>query len=176
MNKIQLTQSQINAYKNGANTFMFLINLLELGNEMMEYFCQDNYSLTLTDWFISKSPIQKGDKDIFVQEEFFYMDDELYYNGDFTTRGQEQHKLDYDVNISKMTKEQSRYTFKECIDVRVIRIQDVNMECHKIAPILSTSHIGYNWNDRKSFFNQQMKEQNINYKDNSYIFLVEFKR
>lgn len=126
------------------------------------------------------SPIQKGDKNIFVQEEFVkckqcgcIMYNFNYYedsncpkcNEDFITE-----KAFYSSN--QMTKEQSRYSFSECIDVRVVRVQDIPFKDYpKLGFILLKLSF-------EEFYNQQLKEQNINrtYKDNDYVFLPEFKR
>ena len=81
-----------------------------------------------------------------------------------------------------MTKEQSRYSFNECIDAKAIRGKDITYE----SKIEIIGHINTNMELNKDaynenfiyHYNQQLKEQNINrtYKDNDYVFLVEFKR
>lgn len=79
-----------------------------------------------------------------------------------------------------MTKEQSRYSFSECIDVRVVRVQDIVYEdklniCQKFTYVKNAF-----WRTKyfKDFYNQQLKEQNINRtcENNDCVFLVEFKR
>ena len=67
-----------------------------------------------------------------------------------------------------MTKEQSRYSFNECIDIKVVRVQEINI---KDIPKIQTEMWMFD-----DWYIQQMKEQNINrtYEDNDYVFLVEF--
>lgn len=117
---------------------------------------------------ILDSPIQKGDKDIFVKEEF-------QLNGyDFWNVIYKNTCLNIPtpfkwIPASQMTKEQSRYSFSECIDVKIVKVQDITYE--QISDIQIDCSITF-----KDFYNQQMKEQNINrtYEDNDYVFLVEF--
>ncbi len=135
--------------------------------------------------FIAKySPIQKGDKDIFVQEEF-------QLNGyDFWNVIYKNTCLNIPtpfkwIPASEMTKEQSRYSFSECLSVRIVKVQDwikyLNTK-NKKAIESFTFHVSNEPISQKrrrafeSFYNQQMKEQNINktYEDNDYVFLVEF--
>jgi len=112
---IELTQSQIKAYESGATMFLFPIEKQELCRcaKFKEEFIK-NYS-----------PIQKGDKDIFVREDFVinnkviyiidnYFDEELMYSKD-TER----------FSASQMKKEQSRYSFNECIDIKIIRPKEI---------------------------------------------------
>ena len=121
--------------------------------------------------FIAKySPIQKGDKDIFVQEDFRFNE-----YGDYEYKTGLNTKVTSHLNInqwkpaSKMTKEQSRYSFNEWIDVIVVRVKDITYE--QISDIQIDCSITF-----EDFYNQQLKEQNINrtYEDNDYVFLVEF--
>ena len=138
--------------------------------------------------FIAKySPIQKGDKDIFVQEYAYQTDiGKMYYNVRSEAGSYYIPKENGTLIVaSQMTKKQSRYSFNECIDVRVIRIQDwikyLNTK-NKKAIESFTFHVSNEPISQKrrrafeSFYNQQMKEQNINrtYEDNDYVFLIEF--
>jgi len=95
------------------------------------------------------SPIQKGDKEIICQERIEF---------------KKTYKEDESFKIFKLS---------ECIYVKVIRVQDIN--------ILGISQkLGWYSKDTKDFkqhYNTQLKEQNINrtYEDNDYIFLIEIK-
>ncbi len=126
---------------------------------------------------ILDSHINKGDKDIFVKEEF-------QLNGyDFWNVIYKNTCLNIPtpfkwIPASQMTKEQSRYSFSECIDAKVIRVKNITYEdklkiCQKFTYVENAF-----WRTKyfKDFYNQQMKEQNINrtYEDNDYVFLVEF--
>lgn len=72
----------------------------------------------------------------------------------------------------------------ECIDVRVVRVKETeNTECYDeyskfLHKVLGLKRGGYSQCIFEDFYNQQMKEQNINrtYDNNDYIFLVEVKR
>ena len=155
---IIFTKTQVTAIKNKASLFMFPIDtklkISEIG---------------LIKDLIQFSPIQKGDKDIFVQEDFRFNE-----YGDYEYKTGLNTKVTSHLNInqwqpaSKMTKEQSRYSFNECIDVRVVRIQEINI---KDIPKIQTEMWMFD-----DWYNQQLKEQNINrtYEDNDYVFLVEF--
>ena len=169
MNKsIELTQSQIKALQSGASMFILPISDYDLNRIDKGYSIGDSF------------PIQKGNKDIFVKEEFCIDNTGLVnYRNDFN----------FNVNLtyhkSRMTKEQSRYSFSECIDVKIVRVQDwmkyLNTK-NKKAIESFTFHISNEPISQKrrrafkSFYNQQMQEQNINrtYEDNDYVFLAEF--
>ena len=199
MNKsIELTQSQIKALQSGATMFIFPIKLqgftMYERNEFKEITCENCghimyaiYSYICPNCEGSMCyrnfPLHRGDKDIFVQEEFttdsdeeYGINDELVYYSDtedywFGTHEDNPQKYRNQwLPASKMTKEQSRYSFNECIDVRVVRAQEINI---KDIPKIQTEMWMFD-----DWYNQQMKEQNINrtYEDNDYVFLVEFKR
>jgi hypothetical protein len=178
MKGIELTQSQIKAYENGATMFLFPITT---GTEYLKRW-DNNTTISnkmIQDFIRDCSPIKKGDKDIFVKEDFRingYIDIEYFadYSEKEKSAYNHQRKL-----ASQMTKKQSRYFFSECIDVRVVRVQKVSFgECtcllggtnHNL--VIPTIEIASN------FYNQQMQEQGINrtYEDNDYVFLVEFRR
>ena len=117
------------------------------------------------------STIQKGDKDIFVQEDFRFNEYGDYeYKTGLNTKVTSHLNINQWQKASKMTKEQSRYSFNECIDAKAIRVQEINI---KDIPKIQTEMWMFD-----DWYNQQMKEQNINrtYEDNDYVFLVEFKR
>ena len=213
MKSIELTQSQIKALQSGATMFLFPIKLqgftmLER-NEFKEITCEHCGTIMYASYsYICPNcegsmcyrnfPLHKGDKDIFVQEEFttdsdeeYGINDELVYYSDtedywFGTHEDNPQKYRNQWQpASKMTKEQSRYSFNECIDAKAIRVQDwmkyLNTK-NKKAIESFTFHVSNEPISQKrrrafeSFYNQQLKEQNINrtYEDNDYIFLVEF--
>ena len=182
---IELTPTQIKALESGATMFLFTIDnrILEcVGNKMYRVECSGGVSWDCEKTIIKElSPIQKGDKDIFVQEEFttdsdeeYGINDELVYYSDtedywFGTHEDNPQKYRNQwLPASQMTKEQSRYSFNECIDIKVIRVQEINI---KDIPKIQTEMWMFD-----DWYNQQMKEQNINrtYEDNDYVFLVEF--
>ena len=165
---IELTPTQIKALQSGATMFLFFANNYRIESKFDE----------------AIFPINKGDKDIFVKEEF-------QLNGyDFWNVIYKNTCLNIPtpfkwIPASQMTKEQSRYSFSECIDVKVVRVQDwikyLDTKNKKAIesftfhvsnePILQKRRRAF-----ESFYNQQMKEQNINrtYEDNDYVFLIEF--
>ena len=157
MNKsIELTRSQIKALESGATMFIFPVE------------CSGGASWDCEKTIIKElSTIQKGDKNIFVQEEFWEHETKtVFYKTD-----NENIRNDKSWQpASQMTKEQSRYSFNECIDAKAIRVQEINI---KDIPKIQTEMWMFD-----DWYNQQMKEQNINrtYEDNDYVFLVEFKR
>lgn len=159
MNKsIELAQSQIKARENGAVMFIFTLNNCEVLHSI------DDFEL------------KAGDKNVWIKEEF-----SIGVNGDIIVYKQEEFKKDTMLSVtiknwidaSQMTKEQSRYSFKEILDVRFVRVQDIvqGSEIQKINPNLLNFKMFIYW------YNNQLKERNINrtYEDNDYIFLVEVK-
>ena len=172
MKSIELTQSQIKALQSGATMFLFPISDYDLNRINKGYSIGDSIT------------INKGDKDIFVKEEF-------QLNGyDFLNVIYKNTCLNIPtpfkwIPASQMTKEQSRYSFSECIDVRIVKVQDwiKYLDTKNKKAIESfTFHVSNEPISQKrrrafeSLYNQQMKEQNINrtYEDNDYVFLVEF--
>lgn len=167
MNKsIELTQSQIKALESGATMFIFPID-----NRIFECVeCSGGASWDCEKTIIKElSTIQKGDKDIFVQEDFRFNEYGDYeYKTGLNTKVTSHLNINQWQKASKMTKEQSRYSFNECIDAKAIRVQEINI---KDIPKIQTEMWMFD-----DWYNQQMKEQNINrtYEDNDYVFLVEF--
>lgn len=153
MKAIELTQTQIKAIENGASMVMVPIDV-ELDDEYLENF---------RNVFIKfHSPIQKGDK-FFIQEDFVMIVNDI---------------CEVKQLASQMTYEQSRFKDLECVDVRVVRIDDISFgdwACilggNNKQLVVPTIYMA------RDYYNQQMKEQNINrtYEDNDYVFLVEFK-
>jgi hypothetical protein len=75
-----------------------------------------------------------------------------------------------------MLKEQSRYSFVECINVRVLRVQEI-FGNDKANIIGKSGKIGYILDDFREWYYNYMKELKIKrtYNHNDYVFLVEFK-
>ena len=215
MKSIELTQSQIKALQSGATMFLFTIDNenISIDSRNPDVFlsaykfecsyckgkdsqCTDCYGkgyiwdldCESKEEFIAKySPIQKGDKDIFVQEEFWQYENDILYKSNSDSDEEMLLNGDYEPtssfiwsSASQMTKEQSRYSFNECIDAKAIRVKDITIE----SKIKIIGHINTNMELNKDsynenliyHYNQQMKEQNINrtYEDNDYVFLIEF--
>ena len=173
--------------------FLFTIDnrILEcVGNRIYRVECSGGVSWECEKTIIKElSTIQKGDKDIFVQEEFWQYENDILYKSNSDSDEEMLLNGDYEPtssfiwsNASQMTKEQSRYSFNECIDAKAIRVKDITIE----SKIKIIGHINTNMELNKDaynenfiyHYNQQMQEQKINrtYKDNDYVFLVEFKR
>ena len=200
MKAIVLTPSQIKAKEADATMFIIPIEISnfckDVGNTLddIEKCFISNNALTYSIYFrtdyrqTSEIPIQVGDKNIFVKEEFLTYSNKscLTYNPklkllegikyrrdaleDRYNEGDYPFDLDYCwQRASQMTKEQSRYLFEECISIKIIRIQDIPTLC--IPKITARTEMLY------TMYNQQMKEQGINrtYEDNDYVFLIEFK-
>jgi len=194
MNKsIEFTQSQIKAYENNATMF-----IVPITNKTIIDTIESNINNTKVIETLIKvhAPIQKGDKDIFIKEEFIYGEVVCYNDGcciEQTELCKEENKILYLSDIEhikkdgiiveeeliiessyEMTKEQSRYTISECIGGRAVRVQDIinGSEIQDINPFL------LNFKMFIHFYNNQLKEQNINrtYDDNDYILLLEVKR
>ena len=153
MKSIELTQSQIQAKDTGATMFMLPINKKH----------PSSYVIRPKD-----APIQVDDKDIFVKEEFFeYEDIKTQY---FT------YSRAVKRPASQMTKEQSWNNFEKCVDVKIVNPKDICGN-DKANIIGQEDYLGYIEDKFEEFYNQQMKEQNLDrtYQDNDYVFLIEFK-
>ena len=81
-------------------------------------------------------------------------------------------------NEAFVSKKQSRYSFSKCINVKVIKVQDIKID--EVEKILGILNIGFNglFGKFRDFHNKQLKELGINrtYEDNDYVFLVELER
>ena len=146
---IELTKSQIISLNNGATMFLFPIS------------DEAKALLKKEDLIYADSPIQKGDKDIFVNEKTITCNN---CNHEQTWIELEQIKSLQECPYCGYTNEVIAFCFDECIDVKVIRVQDMETdELEKMDNIHITS---------------LFQELGINrtYKDNDYVFLVEFKR
>lgn len=194
---IELTPSQIKALENGATMFMFPIvqkdkdedeYLIKIIGNNMHGIIEKNkrvykFKQPIKDFIKHKFHIQKGDKNIFVKEKFVECGDKIYRVGEHSLFDND----DY-TNASEMTKEQSRYSFSECIDVKVVKPQD-DITPKEMEKIIGSNYINSGNSiciedlnillaDFKNFYNQQMQELNLNktYKNNDYVFLIEFKK
>lgn len=194
---IELTQSQIKAYENGATCFMFPINedinyqIRSVSSDSVRFGRGLINNITLDSFIKSHFSILKGDKDIFIKEEFVGCDNIFY-------RAKDENGMNLDEcwhPALQMTKEQSRYSLSECIDVRVVRTKEIAEKGYfdgadikeDILKKLGLDWIGYF--NRETYeeigcdlfinmYNNQMQEQNINrtYEDNDYVCLCEFRR
>ena len=207
---IKLTQSQIKALQNGATMLMFPID----DRRIEKLYCQ-GFIMGILYFSTNKAdkplellnnikqsvaispPLITKDKDVFVKEEFrLYTETQIDYKADTPNIN-----LSWEES-SRMTKEQSRFSL-DCIDVRVVSVQDIDICDAEDLGISTDGAISRDdlnesqktnsnpyhlpmyaecpfepIDDRISlFYNQQMQEQNINrtYKDNDYVFLVEVK-
>jgi len=200
-NSLELTQSQvkrvIEAEKGETIMLMFPIDENKMSFAMWERIKKDHYSHA--DNLFSKDVlgVQKGDKDIWIKEEFgISLNGTVAYMSDYTNTDRSVTSNLLDIkDASKMTKEQSRLTISECIDVRIVRVQDIARKGYfdgadikeDILKGLGISWIGYF--NRECYeeigcdlfvklYNNQLKEQNINrtYEDNDYVFLMEVRK
>lgn len=176
MKAVELTQSQIKALEGGASMLILPI----VGISIKNYKVLDVKSF-IYDWCL----LQKGDK-FFIQEEFMLYGNQIVSKEIYHTCGLETSSCVGNVYLwepaSQMTYEQSRFKDLECVDVRVVKVQNIEYKTSfKIRGIKKSTF----WSDCENeigmledFYNRQMQEQNINrtYEDNDYVFLVEFKR
>lgn len=173
---IILTPTQIKAYKAGASMFLFPVDNqddLAMGIKVLG-------QKAVNEFILRYAPIQAGDKDIFVQEEFAVHDDGSVVYNDYENFHDDVilYEAQY-FKFSQMTKEQSRYSFSECIDVKIVRANDITlaqMEFILGKRVMVGDATPYMIEYFYETYNQQMKEQNINrtYEDNDYVFLIEF--
>lgn len=170
---IELTPTQIEAFENGATVFILPIND---SIKKITFKAKDDEALVAKELSLV---IQIGDKDIFVKEEFvkykfpFNEEEAIGYYGMWENDLYIGDKSEV-ISASKMPKEQSRYSFTECIDVRVVRVKDINI-------LIDSPKLGWWSKDAGDFekrYNDFLKEKQINrtYKDNDYVFLLEFSR
>lgn len=159
--KLTLTKTQITALQNGATILILHRNRLNQ--------CRENGSYSICDSY----RYLKGHKDVWIDEEFC---DVEYYDPDLKER--RVYKSDSDSHMfdirpdewKQMTKEQSRYTIGEILDVRATTIKDIDMDdgfkmrisCPCVSEVLNHCNI-------------IMQELNINriYDNNDYVFLIE---
>ena len=178
MKSIELTQSQLTAKQNGATMFLFPIKDIHNDYEFQGYSSGEDGIWNVTFWnektenlIIKTLPIQIGDKDIFIKESFHCDKNGIvYYKDDFEFN-------QYLTNDpSRMTREQSRYSFDECVNVRVLRVQEI-FGNDKANIIGKTEKLGYILDDFSEWYYNYMKELKIKrtYNHNDYVFLVEFK-
>lgn len=193
--KIQLTPSQIKAYENGATAFLIPIVDLSINDiKNIQYILRigkEQIVFKPLNEKIKLMPIQIGDKDIFVQEEFYQKNliCKPYYASDFNENRYKDFIGSWQ-SASKMIKEQSRYSFSECIDIKIIKVQeligfDLNKLLYEVENTIMEKGISYwkksvkkRFDELVEYYNQQLIEQNINktYENNDYVFFIEFKK
>lgn len=203
MKSIQLTQQQIKAYENRASVFMFpiIIKIERLNSETdVTFYCEEENRfkfLNKREFIKMYSPLQIGDKNVWTKEDLVLCKQcgEMIYQFNYHKNpkcpkcGESFITEKAFQPASQMTKEQSRYTLKEILNVNIVRVQDLKLfELLEITrkPIVLAKSIGFcdkqhiKFKEKYfiDFYNQQLKEQNINstYQDNDYIFLAEIKR
>lgn len=165
---IEFTLPQVEAYKNGGS--MFIVPIAEDLQQVLVKAIERQQE----EYFISTfAPIKKGDKDIFIKEEFTvapFTTDILYKSDGHPN----SNLIDWE-DASKMTKEQSRYSISECIGGRAVMVKELDYdERNNISGFLIDSGNVY----FTDIYNNQLKEHNINrtYEDNDHIFLIEVKK
>ena len=148
---IEFTQSQIQAKQNGATMFIFPVENYK-ALELLN--SKSLHPDNAKEYF----PLKTGDRDIEANE---ILD------------------IDYTKDNSCLTFK--RYTIKEVIDIRVVRVKDLRA-CdigNMYHPLKSFMKVpdGSIFKDFKEYYNTQLKELNINrtYEDNDYIFLMKIK-
>lgn len=171
MNNIDLTKSQIKAYENGATIVMIPLSI-PAGYEYQGLSAKDDNIWRANFWngeniLFVDLPFQKDDKDIFVKEEFWEHETRNVF---YKAENENIRNDKYWLSASEMTKEQSRYLFSECTDIKIKKVQDIKLK--------EWQELGTCLFDSKKFYNQQMQEQKIakTYDDNEYVFLVQFKK
>lgn len=168
---IELTQSQIKAYENGATKFLFPID-----EKYKNKIPNNAKEVELLVFAQMTCPIWINDKDIFVKEEFvidfkgkiFYrntIDERQLFIDNFNSNS---------LKATQMTKEQSRYSFSECIDIKVIRVQDIEIDdLIKMYDKKSCDEDGIMLYENAEDMAYAL---DIDYEANDYVFLIEFKR
>ena len=167
-----LTETQIKAFENGATMFIVPINEPFIEVRPNEYYI--DHMVVDSNYLIDRfAPVQIGDKDVFIQKEFC-----ISFAGEEIRHVNDDTKLVYPWKpVLETTEEESRYSFKEIIDIRVVRVRDIMPdEWFKIGQrckVIDKSII----EQFADYYNTQLKEQNINrtYEDNDYVFLIEAK-
>lgn len=205
---IELTTSQIKALENGATMLMFPViqkdnkgdeYSLSIKNNYINGIIEKNYRIyrfkqPVKDFIAHEFEFQKGDKDVWVKEEFSDSrkdyDNKIKYKADDTKN--KIQLCDWQP-ASQMTKEQSRYSI-DCLDIRIVRPSEISKVGYfdgadineDILKGLGLDWIGYFNRESyeeighglfKDLYNQQMQECGLNrtYQGNDYIFLVEVK-
>lgn len=180
MKSIQLTQSQIEAYENGGSMLLFpiIVKIERLNSETdVTFYCEEENRfkfLNKREFIKMYSPLQKGDKEVWVKEDLVLCKQcgEMIYQFNYHKNpkcpkcGESFITEKAFQSASQMTKEQSRYSIKEVIDVRVVKMGELTYEQ------LEEFNIGLDMNEKildKRLFNNGLTR-------NDYIFLVEIKK
>jgi len=231
MNKsIKLTPSQIKAYKAGATMFIFPCEQTGFRQKFMarcnhcqketlqHYLHESNYIClecghkdikalghpdeNIRVYYHYDFPLQKGDKDVFIKEEFVdlkelkwvdglkrrYVYNNTFCEDDYVSIADDDKYVQISSKKTKddlfwfessdMKQEQCQHSFKEILDVGVAKVQDIpTCNIWKIMPRSYLHESEYVLDAFSNFYNKQMQEQNINrtYENNDYIFLCEVK-
>lgn len=196
MNKsIELTTNQIKAREQGAK--MFIVPIEGYSDWVFEGISLSNARVQVPEELFAnfrlhknskttqghRLPVQKGDKDIFIKEEFSSHGDHsrgtVYYIADYVDRPKDVQQIEYHYgifNASEMTKEQSRDTMSGILDVRVVRVQNLSiLDIRKITNVQFDSDTMLLIRYRENELNKILKDFNRTYEDNDYIFLIEEK-
>ena len=133
---IHLTKTQLENIEN-KSMLILPIDKTKIFNSVANWCKKHSVSPYDSYWYnkaliFTLCPVQKGDKDIWIAEDYFYIEQtkeylfkDMFFNGKIT--------LNETYNISdfswqpysQMTKEQSRHTISEILDVRVVRVHDI---------------------------------------------------
>ena len=156
---IQFNQQQIKAYQEGATMFIFPIQEDIFIHDGTVTFDNKAHCWSKSDYIKAFSPLLFGGK-FFIQEDFQMIVDGV---------------CSVEVSADKMKAEDAR--FKDvCLNVAIKRLQDITIpEWEKIQEYKMNQNISH----KKAVFFENIREwtseQNINYKDNPYIFLYTVK-
>jgi hypothetical protein len=205
MNKsIELPQATIQALKDGATSIIVPMGNMSKGLERREALSKHFVYKEYFDEFISAhSPLQAGDKDVFVKEEFMCINSEYFYKEEYT---QGNYKVEPSFNVwdslenaidkhqpsSQMTKEQSRFNI-DIEDVRIVRVQDIDfdtkqdifpyqriIQCYDEEQFANDDFIDKFNNLIQEYEDKHFTETGErislgNYEDNPYVFLYDAK-
>lgn len=177
---IELTNSQIESIKSRTTMLMLPVDFgfIITPEEWIETQTEDELVELL-------SPLQKGDKDVWVKEEFSTSKkgEDIQYCLDYPSVDAFYDWCDYShqssFHPSQMTKKQSRFKF-DVLGVKIVKVQDVVPEEPKFRLNLVMNTSSWCKGEAltqlfKEYYNNQLKELKINrtYEDNDCIFLVE---
>ena len=198
MKSIEFTSSQIEAFQDDVSMFIVpldskvssRIKSLEYGTIRMECKKGGGISWDNIEKFIEVySPLQIGDKDVFIKEGISYS----YKGIPYRQFGYTLYKTERLSNpsryewqpASQMTKEQSRHSIDEILDTRVVQVQDLTPdEWHELGLRMSVPHEDVMWKYIAEAFDSLMQEKEDahyqehgmkitlpKYSDNPYVFL-----
>jgi hypothetical protein len=181
MNKsIELPQLTIKALQDGASIMIVpcKVECMALKGDIPCALTLEQKAIPLIEF----APLQVGDKDVFVKEEFDQKEMMPYpaYKVDFEPTGTILDDIPWRP-ASQMTKEQSRFSIDVRV-VRVVRVQDIGLSCMAECMYDTTLHhkpIGCLTKDFfVNRFNNTETGKRISlgrYEDNPYVFLYDVK-